>query len=124
VLAYSDGRELKQKEYFHPYHDDWDKGRAAAPYIIFDPDHSEFNVHSPHHVATWNVGHALPEVWNPDRRSRKLEQLLFEERRISRRLRTSAGRYAHVKLNLTHKGKLPRPGRSLSDLCAELRKIV
>lgn len=124
VLACWERGELKQKESFHPYHEDWDKGRAAAPYVIFDPDESAFNVHSPHHVATWNIGHALPEVWNRDRRSQKLENLLFEEREITRRLRTSAGWYAHVKLNLMHEGRLPRVGRSLPELCAELKKLV
>jgi hypothetical protein len=93
-------------------------------HTLFDPDESAFNVHSPHHVARWNIGHALPEVWNRDRRSQKLEKLLFEEREITRRLRTSAGRYAHVKLNLVHEGRLPRAGRSLPELCAELKKLV
>jgi hypothetical protein len=124
VLACYERGKLKQKEYFHPYHQDWDKGRAVAPYIIFDPDESAFNVHSPHHVATWIIGDGLPEVWNTDRRSQKLEKLLFEEREIARRLRTSAGWYAHVKLNLTHNGKLPRVGRSVAELCSELRELV
>jgi hypothetical protein len=74
--------------------------RKPKDYVIFDPDESAFNVHSPHHVAMWNVGHTLPEVWNGDRRSKKLEKLLFEEREIARRLRTSAGCLNRTSRNL------------------------
>ena len=124
VLACYERGKLKQREYFHPYHEDWNTGRAEAPYVIFDPEESAFNLQSPHHVATWKVGQPPREVWNGDRRSKKLEKLLFEERKIARRLRTSAGWYAHVKLNLMHEGRLPRPGRSLPELCAELRTLI
>jgi len=124
VLACFDGTKLVQREYFHPYHDDWQTRRAVAPYIIFDPTQSAFDVISPHHVAKWDSGTPPPEVWNGDLRSKKLERLLFGERQIKRRLRTSSTGYAHTKLNLTKDGAIVRKVREIHDLRAALRHLV
>ena len=76
ILVDSDG---KQFETFHPFHKDWEL-RAKAPYIVFDPVQSVFNLDSPHLVATWN-GDGLQEIWRRDRQTRAIEQLLFVEAR-------------------------------------------
>jgi len=122
VLARLDGRRLVQSETFHDYHNDW-KLRAKAPYVLFDAAQSVFNLKSPHHVATWD-GATIPETWGVDARTREIEQLLFVERGINRRLRTSASGYGHAKLNLVRSGHTVRPGRSLSELTRGLMQLV
>ncbi len=122
VLARLDGGRLVQSETFHKHHDDWER-RAEAPYVLFDAAHSAFNLRSPHGVATWE-GATIPETWATDARSRKIERLLFVERGIDRRLRTSASGYGHAKLNLVRAGGTARPGRSLSELTRALRRLV
>ena len=112
----------KQLETFHPLHKDW-KNRAAAPYIAFDPARSAFNLDSPHLVATWD-GEERQETWRRDQPARKIERLLFEERNIERRLRTSRTGYAHDKLNLLSDGKKERPGRPLSELTRALKLLI
>lgn len=119
ILVDSDG---KQFETFHPFHKDWEL-RAKAPYIVFDPAQSVFNLDSPHLVATWN-GDGLQEIWRRDRQTRAIEQLLFVERDIKRRLRTSRTGYAHVKLNLLSDGKKDRPGRPILDLIGALTPLI
>jgi len=119
VLVGADGRHL---EMIHPCHDDWQR-RADAPYVIFDGAFSSFNLRSPHCVATWDGG-PIPEEWHCDPRSKKIEQLLFVEREIDRRLRTSANRRPHPKLNLLRAGGVTRPGRSLPELTKALSRLV
>ncbi|HEY5328786.1 MAG TPA: hypothetical protein VIJ79_02780 [Acidobacteriaceae bacterium] len=123
VLARLNGTHLVQSEKFHPYHNDW-KLRAKAPYVLFDPAHSVFDLKSPHHVATWDRT-TIPETWKTDVRSRKIEHLLFTERGIDdRRLRTSPTGFGHAKLNLLKAGRTVRPGRSLSELTQALGQLV
>ncbi|MHB8390769.1 MAG: hypothetical protein ACYDBH_14510 [Acidobacteriaceae bacterium] len=119
VLTASDG---KQRETFYPFHKDWER-RAEAPYVLFDAARSAFNLDSPHHVATWD-SEANHEAWRGDPRTSKIEQLLFVDRGIERRLRTSRTGYAHVKLNLLLDGKTIRPGLGLSDLTRALGQLV
>jgi len=123
VLARLDGSRLVQSETFHDYHDDW-RLRAKAPYVLFDAAHSNFNLRSPHRVATWEQNASIPETWAADVRSSEIERLLFIEREIDRRLRTSASGYGHAKLNLMRAGRTIRPGRSLSELTRALRQFV
>jgi len=111
-----------QGETFRPFHENWED-RAKAPYVIFDSKQSVFNLDSPHPVATWD-GEGKQEAWKTDRRTREIERLLFDERGIRRRLRTSATGFAHPKLNLLREGKKDRPGRDLSDLTQSLRKLI
>jgi len=119
ILTDSNGKQL---ETFHPFHKDW-KIRATAPYIFFDPAKSLFNLDSPYLVATWD-GEGMQETWRRDRKTKNIEELLFVERDIKRRLRTSKTGYAHVKLNLFSDGKTERPGRPLSDLVEALRPLI
>ena len=120
LLTESDG---KWREVFHPFHrKDWER-RAQAPYVVFDRARSAFNLNSPHAVATWD-GEGNQETWKRDRRTREIERLLFVERGIERRLRTSRTGFAHVKLNLLRDGNKTRPGRSLSDFTDALSRLV
>jgi hypothetical protein len=119
VLVGPDGARLEK---FHPFHDDWQR-RADAPYVIFDGALSSFNLSSPRCVATWD-GRSIPEEWHCDRRSKKIEQLLFVEREIDRRLRTSAKGHPHPKLNLLRTRGVIRPGRSLPELAKALSRLV
>jgi hypothetical protein len=99
VIARYDSGHPVQNETFHQYHKDWER-RAKAPYVLFDPVQSAFNLESPHHVATWKSNTATPEIWKSDPRTKRIERLLFTERGISRRLRTGRSGYGHAKLNL------------------------
>jgi hypothetical protein len=111
-----------QRERFHRWHKDWER-RAAAPYVLFDPDASAFNLVDPHEVARFD-GRSLPERWREDQRTRALEELLFRERKIARRLRTSLTGYGHSALNLVNDGRRSRPGRPPAELLAALRELV
>ena len=124
VLVRLEGEHLVHHEVIHPRHDNWEH-RASAPYIVFDRACSFFNLTAPHHVATWEPGQPVPELWNIDDRSKELEQLLFCDRQIERRLRTAARRYPHPKLNLlTDEHRRPRPGRTLPELTQALSALV
>lgn len=123
VLARPDGDHLVQHEIIHDHHKDW-KRRAKAPYVIFDPQASWFNLKRPHLVARWDRKTKGPEKWAADERSQELEQLLFRERGISRRLRTSTTGYGHSKLNLAREGGKVREGRSLQDLAKALAELM
>jgi len=123
VLARLENGQLVQNETFHKYHLDW-QHRAKAPYVIFDETASHFNFQDPHCVATWEKGAGLPEPWAADTRSRTLEQLLFIERGITRRLRTSPTLRAHTKLNLALDRRRVRPGRNLPNLVQALARLT
>lgn len=123
VLAHLADGELVQAETFYNHHDNW-VHRAEVPYVIFDGQESRFNLQDPHCVATWEQAEAVPEVWATDARSREIEQLLFVERGIGRRLRTSFRGNAHAKLNLVFGPDGSRPGRDLPDLALALSDLV
>jgi hypothetical protein len=86
--------ELVNIEVF-PRHEDWEH-RAAAPVVFFDPDTSWFDLDTPLHVGTYVPELGVPERWNSDAASRRLETLLFGDG-IGRRLRTSRTGYGHSK---------------------------
>ena len=75
-------------------------------------------------MATWERATPLPETWANDSRSKELEQLLFKERGINRRLRTAPNGYGHSKLNLLRSRRTTRPGRSLPELTQALSQLV
>lgn len=112
----------QQEEIFWPIHTNW-KRRLESPYIIFDAAKSVFNLDSPHVVAEWHKGDKK-EIWKLDRRTKKIERVLFAERGIDRRLRTSQTGYAHTKLNLLQDGRNVRPGRSLPELLKVLKELA
>jgi hypothetical protein len=75
-------------------------------------------------VAEWHKGDKK-EIWKLDRRTKKIERVLFAERGIDdRRLRTSQTGYAHAKLNLLRDGRNVRPGRSLPELLKVLKELA
>lgn len=113
-------RNGNQCEQFRPLHKDWVK-RSKAFYVLFDSDRSVFNLDSPHRVATWDRT-TNKELWNSSPRSQKIERLIFKDRGVERRLRTSRLGFAHPKLNLT-KSKDIR-GRTLLQLTEELKKLI
>ena len=123
VLARVEGLFFIQKETFHPYHGDWEK-RLQSPYIIFsdDPRLTHFNLVNPLHVATY-MGNAIPEQWLSSRLGRSLESVLFEERGIQRRLRSSPTGYGHTFVNLRTSKGTTRPGRKMEGLRVALLKI-
>jgi hypothetical protein len=122
LLVAPSPRGFIQSERFHHWHKDWER-RAAAPYVLFDPERSAFNLVDPLEVARFD-GRRVPEQWNADAGSQELEELLFRERGIRRRLRTSLTGYGHSALNLTHAGGRLRPGRGPEALVARLRELV
>jgi hypothetical protein len=73
---------------------------------------------SPLHVATYEPPR-FPEIWDfSNSRSRSLERLLFIDRGITRRLRSSPTGFAHSPINLS-----TRHGRPLHKLREELVKF-
>jgi hypothetical protein len=121
VLAQLRGKTLIRKETFHPYHKDWER-RAQAPYILFEskPDLTHFNVTNPQLVGTYDGSH-IPETWN--KASIDLKNLIFVERGISRRLRSSQTGFGHTQINLLKSGKVLRPGRNVDELRKALLRI-
>jgi hypothetical protein len=86
-------------EYFHPPHKkDWER-RRDAPYVLFDPKLSRFDLEHPLHVSTFRASDGVPDRWRTnDETVSVLERLLFGER--ARRLRTSRTGFGHAKLRL------------------------
>jgi hypothetical protein len=101
VLGKFDAGGFVNVETFYPHHDDW-RWRLDAPYIIFSPDPSEtdFVLETPLHVAVYRAGAAPPEDWNLDPKVQELEQRLFVDLRVTRRLRSSRTWHAHSHINL------------------------
>lgn len=97
TLARPSGSELIQHETIHPFHTDW-ANRSTAPYILFDNNRSlsAVNLNNPTLVATKNAG-SWQETWlsgsNP--KVAKLENILFGNLQIERRLRTSHPNQPH-----------------------------
>ena len=102
VLARYAGGPPVQHETFFPYHENW-LHRLASPYVLFCPDQSRFNLKKPLHVGTSQGG--KQEVWRSAQlpRVKKLENALFIDLGIKRRLRTSPTGSAHPHINLTRK---------------------
>jgi hypothetical protein len=110
-----------QQEIFHPFHKDW--VRRLAPYIVFDPDHSWFNLSTPLHVATYKTSY--PEEWHLEcPRVAKLEDLLFRQHRIIRRLRTSHSGFSHPHINLGRRVSPSARDAALEQLRRELVSLV
>lgn len=118
VLAVPDGQDFQQREIFRPFHANWRE--RLTPYIIFDPKLTFFNLDRPLWVARYEG--ALPEHWR-SRQSRavaRLEALLFSQRGVLRRLKTSQTGYSHPPLNLSR----PLPPLGLVGLRRELIRIA
>ncbi len=125
VLARPKGNRLVQAETFHPFHKDW--RRRLLNYVIFDPSSTvtDFNLTGPVRVATYDS--RVPERWKTcsgNKVIRRLEDFLFRERQIDRRLRTSPIGFAHPHINLESAHGRLRPGRSLPELRKELLALV
>ncbi len=123
LVCRDDQGDLVHKEVFQPYHGDWQK-RCEAPYILFEPDDEKthFNLLNPLRAATYDM--TFPEKWlsstNPF--VDKLEKLLFNERGINRRLRTSKTGYQHVFINLKDSDEnLQKLRKDLLDLLLDVR---
>jgi hypothetical protein len=89
----------EHREYFHPPHKkDWQR-RQEAPYVVFDPALSRFDLQHPLHVSTYRADEGVPDRWRiEDSTVAALEALLFGDR--PRRLRTSHTGFGHAKLHL------------------------
>jgi len=120
VLVKVQNGKLVQHETFHKYHDNW-RVRAAAPFVIFNADHSvtKINIDSPLYVAR-KEPKALVERWFSDRdcKVRHLEKLLFSDLQIPRRLRIPTYRNAnrHIALH-------DAPGLFRDDIPKTLRYL-
>lgn len=77
---------LEQHEYVHKWHRDWER-RSDAPYWLFDPGRSRFNLRSPVHIASYNHPAGGIERWHSsDERVRDLRSRLLRGARASRGL--------------------------------------
>ena len=107
-----------QSETFYKRHDeDWQR-RAAAPYVVFDPVHTFFNLDCPHCVSHYDPDVGVPDRWHRDSVSRRLEHLLFAAGQ-NRRLRTSHTGFGHSKLPA-----IQRPVEELGQLRDELVNLA
>jgi hypothetical protein len=121
ILARYEGAEPEQFETFHPYHANW-LHRIDSPYVLFEVSRSCFNLTSPLHVSTSQAG--AVDVWRSDECSRvgDIEQILFRDFGIQRRLRTLSKAYAYRHLNLTP--CLKEAGKTSAKLYDELMPLV
>jgi hypothetical protein len=91
---------LERYEHIHKFHDDWEN-RCTAPYWVFDPELSLFNLTSPLHVASYHGQPRAIERWRTsDERAKELRALLLRGAKSTRGLRTTNGQRAHPPLNL------------------------
>jgi len=120
ILARPGPDGWQQHETFHEFHEDW-RRRIEAPYFLFDPDRTHFNVTNPLLVGTFLKEIGAPERWRSDADPlvERLERVLFEERGIARRLRTSNTYRPHTQVNLA----AAPPARSIVQLREELLDI-
>lgn len=101
LLVKQETGALGHYETFHPFHsDDWPH-RLASPYVLFDSSLSRFNLRNPTHVSESKDGGK--DKWRSasDVRVKRIEQALFRDFGIERRLRTSPTGNAHRHMNLT-----------------------
>jgi hypothetical protein len=100
VLARPVGGILQQHETIHRYHPDWE-ARALAPYIVFDPRGTSFNLKTPLHVASYDRRANAIEVWREeDERVREIGELILPSPPTRRGLRSTNVQRAHPKMNL------------------------
>jgi hypothetical protein len=96
LAVYQEGQFVR-RETFHPFHKDWVK--RLSPYIVFDPEGSRFNLSAPLRVATYATNNQ--EDWDfESSRVAMLEDMLFRQHGITRRLRTSHTGFSHPHINL------------------------
>jgi len=99
LVRYDSVQEVHD-EPFPPGHSDWER-RLQSPYIIFDPQHSNFRMQLPLHVAEAKL-RDRNETWRlSDAKVQRLHKLLFDELTLSRGLRTSHIGTSHPHINLT-----------------------
>jgi hypothetical protein len=126
TLARPNGSALIQHEMIHDFHNDW-KNRITADYIIFDgcPSLSAVNLASPTLVATGSAGAA--EAWlRSNRKVLNIENMIFTNLGISRRLRTKNRQQPHRHIAL-HKAPVilkGNPGVLLSNLRRSVLALV
>jgi hypothetical protein len=80
---------LQQYEFVHKFHDDW-KERCSAPYWVFDPDESFFQMDDALHIATYDGQPGAIEKWNTDvPKVGELRSLLLHGAKSTRGLRST-----------------------------------
>ena len=100
----ADGR-LQQHEVIHRFHPDWAK-RAAAPYIVFDPETSVLDLQSPLQVASDHRAQHDIEVWRQDDdRVGQLSDLLLPPPPTRRGRRSTHPQRPHSKMNLARQAE-------------------
>jgi hypothetical protein len=100
ILARPIAGVLRQHETIHRYHADWEE-RAIAPYIVFDPALTRFNLDSPLHVASYDRFVDTIEVWHDGiQRVRDVQQLILPTAPTRRGLRSINIQRSHPKMNL------------------------
>ena len=120
LAAPSERNVLAQHETFFPYHPNW-RDRLPA-YVLFDPNPglTSFNLRNPLWAATYTG--RIPEVWRTRSSAlvKRLGLILFTDRGVSRRLRTSRTGFSHPPLNLSR----PMHPAGLPSLRTELLAIT
>lgn len=121
VLARPVSGELRQYETFHRYHPDWDR-RASAPYIVFDPVETRFDLENPPLVASYERNQGGIEKWRDnDPMARRLAALVLPNSPSKRGLRSVNIQRSHPKMNLESQAR--RAG-GYENLKAELLDLV
>ena len=70
ILARPAPAGWQQSETFHEFHNDW-RRRIEAPYFLFDPDRTHFNMVNPLLVGTYLKEIGAPERWRKRTHSSK-----------------------------------------------------
>ncbi len=126
VLAKFDGPALTQHEFFGKGHKDWCK-RSSAPYIIFDQNeqNTDFNLTNPLHVAT-RLSDSPFEQWNSGKNelAKQIEESLFRNFNVERRLRTRNEQLAHRHISLHTYIDEHKRSESIQNLRSDLSKIA
>jgi len=100
VLARPVDGLLQQHETIRRFHPDW-AARAAAPYVVFDPDDTHFNLRDPLRVASYDRELGGIEVWDRENpHAVALAELILPSPPTRRGLRSTNRQRAHPKMNL------------------------
>jgi hypothetical protein len=123
VLAeWKDGLYL-HREAFWRHHDDWER-RLESGYIIFDPDPRVtcVDMSTPLRVARRYPSESLEQWFSDDKRVADLEELLFNNLGITRRLRSTNPRIPHRHISLHNAPSINRAGCDV--ILREMRRNV
>jgi hypothetical protein len=124
ILARLSNGVLEPYEVISSHHGDWEE-RCQAPYWLFDPEQSQFNLVNPLHVATYIETEGPFEIWrsSQDGQVARLKALLFPSSAHRLHLRTTNSQ-PHKHITLLKQLRQPGQRTDLDALRVDLIELA